>query len=152
APGDRPAARAERRLREGRHDAAGRLSVPGRPGYADGRCLRRADRLRAPPPPLRVQQRVPRPPRVGWTGPERALAGRSAGRDRRAGGSSLDDRHAVPPGAEVAAESAAPAVPRLYRRRLRPAGRAPERRERPCRRPEAGKRRLSSGWTGRYDL
>ena len=75
----------------------------------------RADRLRAAPPPLRVQQRLPPAAGGGRAGHERPLAGRPAGRDRRARRPPVDARHPVPPGAEVAPEPAAPAVPRLRR-------------------------------------
>ena len=66
------------------------------PARARRRSLRRADRLRAAPPPLRVQQRVPRPARRSWLDPKRPLARRPPGRDRRARRPSVDARHPVP--------------------------------------------------------
>ena len=61
APGDRLHARPARPRGQGRHDAA--RPVPGRltPGSLAARGVRRGVRLRAPPPPLRVQQRLPQP-------------------------------------------------------------------------------------------
>ena len=52
-PGHRPDARAAKRRRQGRHHAAGGLSMPHHePGYAGLPGLRRGGHLRAPPPPL----------------------------------------------------------------------------------------------------
>jgi hypothetical protein len=48
-----------RRHRHGRHDAPRRLRRPAQPGLAGGRGLRHHRRVRAPPPPLRVQPPLP---------------------------------------------------------------------------------------------
>ena len=60
APGDRPDGRPARRHRHGRHDAPRRLLRRARSRARGRRGLRRAGRLRAPPPPLRVQHQLPR--------------------------------------------------------------------------------------------
>ena len=60
-PGHRPAARAEGRRRHGRHHAPGRLALQAGAGHQGLRGLRRGGHLRAPPPPLRGQQRLPQP-------------------------------------------------------------------------------------------
>ena len=52
-----------RRHRHGRHDAPRRLRGRAAPGLAGGRGLRRDRRVRAPPPPLRVQPPLPQPVR-----------------------------------------------------------------------------------------
>ena len=61
APGDRPAARAEGGRGPRRHDAPRRAGGRARRGHAGARAVRRrAGHLRAPPPPLRGEQRLPR--------------------------------------------------------------------------------------------
>ena len=66
APGDlhdgRPDRRRRRRARHGRHDAAGLLAGGARPETVVRARLRHREGHRAPPPPLRGQQRLPRPP------------------------------------------------------------------------------------------
>ena len=63
--GHRPHELAGGRDGEGRHDAPRRLPGPTRAGHAHARGLRRGARLRASPPPLRVQQRLSRDARAG---------------------------------------------------------------------------------------
>ena len=58
--GDRPDARAAERRPDGRLDAAGPLPVQAAARLACAQGVRRRGRVRAAPPPLRVQQRVPR--------------------------------------------------------------------------------------------
>src|SRR5260370_7817850 len=55
------------------------------PGIARSQGLRRRGRVRAPPPPLRVQQRVPRVARRGGDGVQGGVAARAPARDRRTG-------------------------------------------------------------------
>ena len=66
-PGDlddgRPARRGGRRGRPGRHHATRRLPGDAGAGIHCGRCVSVHPHLRAAPPPLRGQQRVPRPDR-----------------------------------------------------------------------------------------
>ncbi|GIW72399.1 MAG: hypothetical protein KatS3mg102_1941 [Planctomycetota bacterium] len=57
APGHRPAGGTARRGRPGRDHAARRLSLPAHPGHPHAAGLRDRRGLRAPPAPLRVQQR-----------------------------------------------------------------------------------------------
>ena len=59
AQGHRLHARPERRDQQGRHAAPRRVSVPHRARHKNGRLLWHAGHLRAPPPPVRVQQRLP---------------------------------------------------------------------------------------------
>ena len=70
---------------------------------------------RAAPAPLRGRQRLPRPAQRGRPGLLRHLAGRPAGRVRRAAarGAPVLRRHPGPPGAEEPPDPAAPAVPRV---------------------------------------
>ena len=81
--GHRPDAGPEGR-RDGRHDAARALAVPAGGGYPRRRCLRRGDRLRAPPAPVRGQQCLPRPAGRGRPDRQRRLAGRPPRRDHGA--------------------------------------------------------------------
>ena len=107
---------------------------------ADGGLRRRA-RLRAPPPPVRGQQPLPPPPGGRRPGLLRHLAGRAAGRDRRAGRPPLVRRHPVPPGVPLPPDPPPPAVPRLRRgggRAGRPARGQPDPAGQPRRDPGPG--------------
>ena len=73
-----------RRHRHGRHDAPRRLRRPARRGLAGRRGLRHHGRVRAPPPPLRVQPPLPGPLRGQRALVLGHLARRPAGRVHRA--------------------------------------------------------------------
>ena len=77
--------------------------------HAGARRLRQRDRVRASPPSLRVQQRLPRPLHAGGIPLFRIVEGRSR-RDHRTTGSSVVRRHAVPPGVHLDAARRASAV------------------------------------------
>jgi CTP synthase len=101
----------------GRGDMGGTMrlgSYPASPaeGLGRRRRLRRHGDHRAAPAPLRGGQRLPRPDRPGRAGLLRHLAGRSAGRVRRAAarGAPVLRRHPGPPGAQEPPDPAAPAV------------------------------------------
>ena len=85
-------------------DAARPLSVQAAAGLARPQGVRRRGRVRAPPPPLRVQQRVPRGARRGGHGVQRRVAERPAGRDHRARRPPVVRGEPVPPGVPLAAE------------------------------------------------
>jgi CTP synthase len=70
--GDRVDGRAGGRHGEGRHDASRRLRLRPEAWQPGGADLRQVPHLRAPPPPLRVQQPLPREAREGRPAPERA--------------------------------------------------------------------------------
>ena len=53
-------ARSERQYKQGRHASSGRVSVQTQRRYKDTPVLRRREHFGAPPPPLRIQQRLPR--------------------------------------------------------------------------------------------
>ena len=93
-----------------------------RPGQQGGHRVRRGADLRAPPPPLRVQQPLPRSPRGGRRGLQRHLPERPAGGDHRAARPSLLRRLAVPPRVPLASQPPPPAVPRVHARRRRAGG------------------------------
>ena len=103
-------------LGKGRHHAAGGLSLPagGRQPGAPGLRLRRD--FRAAPPPLRIQQRLPGSAGGKGAGVQRDVAQRRPGGDRRTQRSPLVFRLPVPPGIQVQADGAAPAVPGLHPR------------------------------------
>ena len=91
-----------------------------RDGHARARGLRRDARLRAPPPPLRGQQRTcargSRPPGCA----SRACSPpRTSSRCIELAGPSVVRRLAVPPRVQVAPDASAAALPRLRRRRGR---------------------------------
>ena len=115
-PGDRPAARAEGDRGSRRHDATRR---PG--GRAHGRdphardLRRTGDRARAPPSPLRGQQRLPRPARQGGPRHLGHVPGRAARRDHRAARSPVVRGEPVPPRVQVPADAAGAALPRVRR-------------------------------------
>ena len=119
-PGDRPAPGAEGDRGSRRDDAARRAGGRARRGHAHARRLRRGRHPRAPPPPLRGQQPVPRP--ADRRRPRRLgdVPGGAPRRDRRAAGASVVRREPVPPGVQVAADAAGAALPRVRRRRARP--------------------------------
>ena len=89
APGDlhdgRPGGRRRRRARHGRHHAARPLPGRARPRARSSAELYGAAKVgRAPPPPLRGQQRLPRAAGGGRPGLLRPVARRPPGRVRRA--------------------------------------------------------------------
>ena len=127
-PGDRPAAGAEGDRGSRRHDAARRAGGRARRRHADARRLRRGRHPRAPPPPLRGQQPVPRPADRGRARRLGDVPGRASRRDRRAPRASVVRGEPVPPGVQVAADEAGAALPRVRRRRAGSALRAPRRR------------------------
>ncbi|CAA9541649.1 MAG: CTP synthase, partial [uncultured Thermomicrobiales bacterium] len=127
APGDRPDA-GPARGRDGRHDAPRPLALPPGAGHQSGRRLRRGHRVRAPPAPVRGQQRVPGGAGRGRADRQRLLAGRHPGRDHGAARPPLFRRRPVPPRVPLSPNPAPSPVPRLRRRRQRhPAGRRPTR-------------------------
>ncbi len=103
APGDRPAAGAARHRRHGRDDAAGLYPCQLSRGRVRRR-LRAADGRGAPPPPIRVQQQLPRRAGREGVGLLRSLTGRPAGGDRRNRRSSVHGRQPVPSRVPLAAE------------------------------------------------
>ena len=117
--GDRPRLRPPGRLSarqpvrhrgQGRHDAAGDVSVPAGGGQPGPRGLRESAGPRTAPAPLRVQQPVPaavRGARHGVFGPE---SRRQAGGGDRTAGAPVVRGGAVSPGVPVEADAAAPAV------------------------------------------
>jgi len=121
-PGHRVDAVAGRDSGDGRHDAAGRLSLPAAPRLARRAGVQRDRGQRAPPSPLRSLERVPRRVRRIRPAGVGVVAGRLAGRDDRAAGSSVVHRLPVPPRAEVAADAAASVVRGICRR----GGQSPE--------------------------
>ncbi len=129
-PDDRMAARqpareTRRGRRPRRHHAARRLSGDAGARQPDQPHLwRRHGDFRAPPPPLRDQHHLSRPPGGAGTAFRRPVAGRPAAGDGGTGRPSLVRRGAVPSRAEVAAVEAAPAVRLVHRGRggSQPAG------------------------------
>jgi CTP synthase len=115
APGGRPHARPEGRHRQGRDDAARRLSVRAQARDQGARAVRLRRDLGAPPPPVGGQQQLPRHARAPRHGAVGAVARRPAGRDDRAAGGAAPvlRRVPVPPRVQVAAVGAAPAVRRV---------------------------------------
>ena len=144
APGHRPDGQPAGRHRHGRHDAPRRLRGRADAGLAGGRGLRRDRRVRAPPPPLRVQPPLPDPVRG-----ERAPAARARRPTTGWSSSSSCDGHPFWVGTQAHPElksrpdRAGPAVPGVRRRRPR-AGRGPGAPPLPAARPGCC-RVLSSG-------
>ena len=103
------------RERHGRDDAPRQLSVRARARDQGRQSLRRPRGERAPPPPLRVQQRVPGAAVRDGTARVRPLSGRDAGGDRGGGAAPVHGGGAVPPGVPLAPGAATPAVPRVRR-------------------------------------
>ena len=148
-PGHRLHARPARPRGQGRHDAPG--PVPGalRAGSQGRRGLRRRGHLRAPPPPVRVQQPLPRRPRGGRDAPVRA--------SRRTAGWWRSSSCATTPGSWPASSTRsssrrpgapAPAVPRLRRHGPRIARRRRAAADR--RRPGPGRRRAVAAPADRH--
>ena len=98
-----------------------------RRGLAGRRGLRHHGRVRAPPPPLRVQPPLPRPLRRDRLLVLGHLARRPAGRVHRAARPPVLGRHPGPPRAQEPAHPPGAAVPGARRRRPRPAPRAARR-------------------------
>ena len=119
-----------KRHRQGRDDAARRVPVRADAGVEGRRRLRRDRDQRAPPPPLRGQQRLPggadRPRHVDLG----RLPGSPAGRDDRAAPAPVLRGLPVPPRVQVASPGPASAVSGVHRRglagppRRRPASRS----------------------------
>ena len=86
--------------------------------------LQRARDQRAAPASLRGEQPLPAAARGRRARRVRNVSGRAAGRDRRAPRPPVVRREPVPPGVQVAADTASAVVPRLRRRRLRALTRA----------------------------
>ena len=57
----RPHGGAEKHLQHGGHHAPRRIRMRAEAGFARGRSIRLNTRQRTPPPPLRIQRRIPRP-------------------------------------------------------------------------------------------
>ena len=138
---------------KGGDDAAGRLSLRAGPRHPGGRGLRRDRDLRAAPPPLRGQQRLPRAAHLPRADHLRDLARPKPGRDDRAARPSLLRGLPVPPGVQVAAPGASAPVPIVHRRLLAGPPRTPPAADalggagRPEHRPPATSR--LTGQTGR---
>ena len=103
--GDRPDARPAGGHRQGRYHAPGGLPLQsGQPRLPRLSGLWRRGDLRAAPPPLRVQQRIPGCPDPGGAGAGRPVPRRAAGGDRGAARPPLVRGGTVPPGAEIPAQ------------------------------------------------
>src|SRR5207245_1111603 len=113
APRDRSAARAADARRQGWHHAPRPLSDPGERGQPRVAPLRRGDHPRAPPPPLRGQQRLPQDAREERAVDLGHLGGEAAGRDHRDRGPPVLRGRPVPSRVPVAAVGPAPALRRL---------------------------------------
>ena len=123
-PGHRPHGRAAGGHRLRRHHAPGCLPGQAAARLQGGRRLRRAARLRAPPPPLRVQLQVPPPAGGGGPAGRGHVARRPAGGVRRARRPPVLDRHPGPPRVQEPPRPPAPPVPGVRGRRGRPGQRA----------------------------
>ena len=86
-------------------------------GTKAGAALRLVRHQRTPPPPLRIQQRLPRQIREGRLCVQRPVARRQAGGSHRTDGPSVFHRQPVPSGISEQAAPAASAVQGLHRRR-----------------------------------
>ncbi len=98
-----------------RHDAARRLRVASHRRHPHRADVWHDDHFGAPSPPLRGQHGLSRPAGSGGADLLRGVSGRAPARDRRVCRPSLVHRGAIPPGTEVAAVRAAPAICRLHR-------------------------------------
>jgi CTP synthase len=116
APGHQPYARSARTDRHGRHDASGGLSGAAAARLQGARGVWQRYHLRAPPPPLGVQQRLPRGVGRGGAGAEWVVAQWPPGRDRRAARPPVHARQPVSPRVQEPPQSAAPALRRLHGR------------------------------------
>ncbi len=114
-PGHRPDVRSGECDGEGRHHASGELSLPSGGGQPRPCGLRPGRHRRAPPPPVRIQQRLPGTAHGGGIDPLRPVPRRAAGGDRGAGGPPLVCRRPVPPGAEKQAQPRPPPFPGVHR-------------------------------------
>ena len=94
---DRPPARAAQYPGQGGHDAPRPLPHRGPRGQCGLARVWRGHHPRAPPPPLRGQQRLPRRPREERAPHLRDLGGKAARRDHRAARSSLVRGRPIPP-------------------------------------------------------
>src|SRR5690606_5338565 len=94
-------------------DAAGRVSVRSRSREPRPPGVRRDADFRAPSPPLRVQQSIPRRLRESGSALQWSLPAERSGRDIGDPLTSLVHRSAVPSGAEVATAARPSALPRL---------------------------------------
>ena len=108
--GHRLHAGTERRDRQGRHAAAGGLSLCDPARHHHGAVLRHAGDLRASPPPLRIQQRLPGGPHLRGTGPLRAVPRWTAGGDGGTDGPAVLCGRSVSPGIQVPAQPRPSAV------------------------------------------
>ena len=94
--GHRPHGGAERHYGQRRHDASGSLSLCVAQRVESGCSLRQAEYFGAPPPPLRVQQRLPRAVRGGRHAGRRRQPRHGTGRGGRGRLASVVRRHPVP--------------------------------------------------------
>ena len=97
----------------GGHDAPGFVRLPPQARLAVAAALRRRRHPRAPPAPLRVQRPLRAGARRQGHGGRGTVARRQVRRDDRAAGAPVVRGRAVPPGVQVQAAQAAPAVRRL---------------------------------------
>ena len=118
---DRPPARAAQYQGQGGHDAPRPLPDRGPRGQRGLARVWRGHHPRAPPPPLRGQQRLPRRPREERAPHLRDLGGKAARRDHRAARSSVVRGRPVPSGVPLPAVGAAPALRGLREGGARPA-------------------------------
>ena len=125
-PGHRLHARPARHGGQGRHDAPWPLPGATHARLEGSRGLRPGGDLRAPPPPVRGEQPVPRTAGGRRDAPVGPVAGRAAGRDRRTAGPPVVRGQSVPSRVQVATGAPAPPVRRVRRvldrgpRRARP--------------------------------
>ena len=118
-PGRVPARRAAEDHPDRRDDAARSVRVPAGSGFACTCRISGRSHFGAAPPPLRGEQRLPRETGGGRHAILGHESGRLAGGGDRVAGPSVVRRHPEPPGVQVEADPAAPALPRLHRRRSR---------------------------------
>src|SRR5216110_3314105 len=143
ASGDRSHGHAARPHAEGRDDAPGSLSRRARGRLAGAQALQSPEDLRAPPPPLRGEQRLSRAAREGRARALRRLPRRHAGRDDRTPRPSLVRREPVSPRAQVAADGVPPALQGLHQGG--PPGPRPPARGAAARRLEGGEALVARG-------
>ena len=109
-PGHRPDAGPGECHRQGRHHAAGPLPLRAGRGLPQPGAVWRGRDLRAPPPPLRVQQRFPGGDAGGRYAAGGPVPGRPPGRNHRAAGPPLVRGCPVSPGVQEPSRPAASAV------------------------------------------
>ena len=95
-------------------DMGGTMRLGRYPWLPEPGPVRRGGDLRAPPPPLRVQQRLPGGPSGGGPDPGRHIPRRAAGGGGGAAGPPLVCGGPVSPGVQKPTGPAAPAVLRIY--------------------------------------